>query len=177
MPAGLNSKLSVSTTVSAQVRATELTLPLIRSVVPSKRLTMTGEASALLKPILPKPLSDTLVGDYLLTTKFVYRILHLPTFPKQYPPLWATTASPYADFPTQLGLILATDAAAYDNQFSHRSSAISWDYEARCGPLKPASSSGSMSSPYKITPLLSAQERVVLSKDFRGLFRCLFEKS
>lgn len=80
----------------------------------------------------PKDTTDTLVECYLRTTETVYRVVHIPTFRKEYEALWAagTEANPDPSFLVLLKLVLAIGAATYDDQYSLRPSAIRWVYEA-----------------------------------------------
>ncbi|KAI1084576.1 hypothetical protein F5B20DRAFT_591586 [Whalleya microplaca] len=78
-----------------------------------------------------KDVADELVDCYLRTTETVYRILHIPTFKKMYEALWVSGSNSDAAFLVQLKLILAIGATAYDEQFSLRTLAIRWVYEAQ----------------------------------------------
>jgi Fungal specific transcription factor domain len=79
----------------------------------------------------PKEISDTLVDCYLRTTESIYRILHIPTFRRDYDAFWVLNTAPDMVFLVQLKLILAIGAITYDQRFSLRSSAIRWIYEAQ----------------------------------------------
>ncbi|KFX94872.1 hypothetical protein O988_06103 [Pseudogymnoascus sp. VKM F-3808] len=79
----------------------------------------------------PKDVADTLVECYLRTIESVYRILHIPTFRRDYDALWASNTPPNAAFLVQLKLVLAIGAAMYDDKFSLRTSAIRWVYEGQ----------------------------------------------
>ena len=81
----------------------------------------------------PKTIVDELVECYLRTTESVYRILHIPTFKRDYKALWEdqSDAEPDPGFLVQLKLVLAIGATVYDEQFSLRVSAIRWVYEAQ----------------------------------------------
>ncbi|KAF2681793.1 hypothetical protein K458DRAFT_391743 [Lentithecium fluviatile CBS 122367] len=78
----------------------------------------------------PKRLADELVECYLRTSESVYRVLHVPSFRRDYNALWVTGAEPDRSFPVQLKLVLAIGATTYDRYFSLRPSAIRWVYEA-----------------------------------------------
>ncbi|RJE26878.1 Transcription factor [Aspergillus sclerotialis] len=86
----------------------------------------------LLTSSLPgKDITDTLVDTYLRTIETVYRILHIPSFRKDYEAYWTSTASADMTFLVQLKLVLSIGAAMYDDRFSLRASAILWIYEAQ----------------------------------------------
>ncbi|PWY94777.1 hypothetical protein BO94DRAFT_457212 [Aspergillus sclerotioniger CBS 115572] len=80
----------------------------------------------------PRELVDQLVDAYLRTTESIYRILHVPTFRRQYNALWLSD-NQLADvgFAAQLRLVLAIGAVTYDDTFSLRSSALQWVHEAQ----------------------------------------------
>lgn len=61
----------------------------------------------------------------------VYRILHIPSFRKDYEAIWSSDAKPCPAFLVLLKLVLAIGATMYDDNFSLRSSAIRWTYEAQ----------------------------------------------
>ncbi|PGH04424.1 hypothetical protein AJ79_07080 [Helicocarpus griseus UAMH5409] len=79
----------------------------------------------------PKDVADRLVDCYLRTTESVYRILHLPEFKRDYEALWAGGAVPETAFIVQLKLVFAIGSTTYDDQFSLRTSAVRWVYEAQ----------------------------------------------
>ncbi|EXJ92106.1 hypothetical protein A1O3_00656 [Capronia epimyces CBS 606.96] len=86
------------------------------------------------KPDLPaRAVADQLVDCYLRTSESVYRVLHIPTFRRDYEAIWGseTEPNPNVAFRVQLKLVLAIGAATYDEQFSLRASAIQWVYEAQ----------------------------------------------
>lgn len=78
-----------------------------------------------------KDIADGLVDCYLRTIESVYRILHVPTFKKDYETVWALDGTPDPAFMVQLKLVLAIGATTYDESFSLRASAIRWVYEAQ----------------------------------------------
>ena len=77
-----------------------------------------------------KDVADELVDCYLRTIETVYRILHVPTFKRDYEALWVSNTEPNTAFLVQLKLVLAIGAITYDEQFSLRTLAIRWIYEA-----------------------------------------------
>ncbi|KAI0112719.1 putative C6 transcription factor [Hypoxylon sp. NC0597] len=79
----------------------------------------------------PKDVADELVDRYLRTCETIYRILHIPTFKKDYEAYWVSQAEPNTAFLVQLKLVLAIGATTYDEHFSLRPSAMKWVYEAQ----------------------------------------------
>ncbi|KAF2797063.1 putative Zn(II)2Cys6 transcription factor [Melanomma pulvis-pyrius CBS 109.77] len=88
-----------------------------------------------------KMITDALVDCYLRTTESVYRILHIPTFKRDYEMLWKLDAAPDPAFIMQVKLVLAIGAATFDTQFSLRPSVIQWIYEAQSYLSEPESKS------------------------------------
>lgn len=86
----------------------------------------------------PKDVADALMECYLRTIETVYRILHIPTFRRDYAALWDSDVQPNAAFLVQLKLVLAIGAAMHDTKFSLRPSAIRWVYEAQSWVSDPA---------------------------------------
>ncbi|KAI1780687.1 putative C6 transcription factor [Hypoxylon cercidicola] len=78
----------------------------------------------------PKDVADELVDRYLRTIETVYRILHVPTFKREYEAHWVPGGEPSTAFLVQLKLVLAIGATTYDDTFSLRASAMQWVYEA-----------------------------------------------
>ncbi|TLD26759.1 hypothetical protein PspLS_05139 [Pyricularia sp. CBS 133598] len=99
----------------------------------------------------PKQVCDELLDCYFRTSESIYRVVHIPSFKKQYEALWtsgpvrsnpvdidvidATTRlkrpkSTIAAFFVLLKLTLAIGAAVYDERFSLRTAAVRWMYEA-----------------------------------------------
>ncbi|KAJ5299154.1 hypothetical protein N7476_010711 [Penicillium atrosanguineum] len=79
----------------------------------------------------PKDVADVLVEVYIRTFETVYRILHIPTFRRDYDALWLSGTPPDMSFLVQLKLIFAIGATMHDDKFSLRTSAIRWVYEAQ----------------------------------------------
>ncbi|PSN65239.1 hypothetical protein BS50DRAFT_53841 [Corynespora cassiicola Philippines] len=87
---------------------------------------------ALLSLELPeKQLADELVERYLRTLESVYRVLHIPSFRREYDALWTSTSPPDTSFLVQLKLVLAIGATTYDSKFSLRKSVNRWIFEAQ----------------------------------------------
>ncbi|KLJ12492.1 hypothetical protein EMPG_12485 [Blastomyces silverae] len=84
-----------------------------------------------------KDVADKLVDCYLRTTETVYRILHIPTFKRDYEEVWLNVAPQDTAFLVQLKLVLAIGATTYDEKFSMRASAVRWIYEAQAWLAEP----------------------------------------
>lgn len=76
-------------------------------------------------------MADALVEGYLRTYETVYRILHIPSFRRDYDELWLSDTAPDVAFLVQLKLVFAIGATMYDDNFSMRTSAIRWVHEAQ----------------------------------------------
>lgn len=80
----------------------------------------------------PRHLADGLVNRYFETIETVYRVLHVPSFKRDYEAIWIKPATqPETYFLVQLKLVLALGAVTYDPNFSLRTEAIRWIYEAQ----------------------------------------------
>ncbi|EED20220.1 conserved hypothetical protein [Talaromyces stipitatus ATCC 10500] len=79
----------------------------------------------------PKETSDALLDCYLQTSEAVHRILHIPTFLRDYEAFWVSGTTPDMGFLVQVKLVLAIGTLTYDDRFSLRTSAIRWIYEAQ----------------------------------------------
>ncbi|KAI9172567.1 Transcriptional activator of proteases prtT [Paramyrothecium foliicola] len=84
-----------------------------------------------------KAVADELLERYLQTVEPIYRIFHIPTLRRDYAELWASGSKPDTAFLVQLKLIFAIGAVTYDDEFSLRSSAIRWIYEAQTWLAEP----------------------------------------
>ncbi|KAE8452705.1 hypothetical protein EG329_013964 [Mollisiaceae sp. DMI_Dod_QoI] len=117
--------------------------------------------------ILPtKDVADELVECYIRTTETIYRILHIPTFRRDYEALWESGTEPVSAFTVQLKLVLAIGATTYDEQFSLRASAIRWIYEAQTWLSHPnLKSQLTIQSLQTNTLLVLAQETVDVGGD------------
>ena len=113
-----------------------------------------------------KDVADELVDCYLRTIETVYRILHVPTFKRDYEALWVSNTEPDTTFLVQLKLVLAIGAITYDEQFSLRTLAIRWIYEAETWISEPKFKSRlSIQSLQTNLLLLLAQETVGVGGD------------
>ncbi|KAJ4379788.1 hypothetical protein N0V86_004972 [Didymella sp. IMI 355093] len=88
--------------------------------------------------IPPRHVCDVLVDGYLRTIETLYRIVHIPTFQKDYAAVWKPGAQPDTGFMVQLKLVLAIGATVYDSTFSMRAEATRWVYEAQSWLMSPA---------------------------------------
>lgn len=79
----------------------------------------------------PKEVSDALLDCYLQSSESVYRILHIPSFRRDYEAFWISGNAPDKGFLVQIKLVLAIGTLTYDDRFSLRTSAIRWVYEAQ----------------------------------------------
>ncbi|KAK0120177.1 hypothetical protein ONS95_011583 [Cadophora gregata] len=84
-----------------------------------------------------KDVSDELIDCYLNTSENLYRILHVPSFRRDYEAFWIQDSAPDPVFMIQLKLVLAIGSITYDNNFSLRASAIQLVYEAQHSLSKP----------------------------------------
>ncbi|KXX79504.1 Acetamidase regulatory protein [Madurella mycetomatis] len=83
-------------------------------------------------PELPtRSLADALVECYLRTSESIYRVLHIPTFRRDYEAVWDPANVPDPAFLVQLKLVLAIGAPTHDSTFSLRPLALRWVYEAQ----------------------------------------------
>ncbi|CZR50256.1 uncharacterized protein PAC_00128 [Phialocephala subalpina] len=78
-----------------------------------------------------KEVADELIECYLRTSETIYRVLHIPSFRRDYEALWLSAIDMNTPSLVQVKLVLAIGAATYDEQFSLRASAIQWVYEAQ----------------------------------------------
>jgi hypothetical protein len=85
----------------------------------------------------PKDIADELVDGYCRTTETLLRVLHIPTFKRDYEALWVSDNQPDTGFLMQLKLVLAIGAAVYDEKYTLRSSALQWVYEAETWVSEP----------------------------------------
>lgn len=78
-----------------------------------------------------KVVADTLVENYLSTSESVLRVLHIPSFRREYEAVWDPSHTPDPAFLVQLKLVMAIGATTYDTNFSLRPHAIRWVYEGQ----------------------------------------------
>ncbi|KAI8959895.1 hypothetical protein F5Y11DRAFT_358853 [Daldinia sp. FL1419] len=87
--------------------------------------------------IPPREIVDQLVDGYLRTSETVFRILHVPSFKKEYENFWLSPGSADLPFLIQLQLVMAIGSAVYDDHYTMRKSAMQWVYEAQCWLIAP----------------------------------------
>lgn len=81
----------------------------------------------------PRDIADQLADCYLRTFGSLYRVLHIPSFKRDYQAIWGSDQQPQrVDMATviQVKLVLAIGATVQDQDFSLRPSAIRWVFEA-----------------------------------------------
>jgi hypothetical protein len=78
-----------------------------------------------------KDVTDQLVDCYLRMTETVYRVLHVPTFRRDYEAIWVSDTELDTAFLIQLKLILTIRTITYNEHFSLYISAIKWVYETQ----------------------------------------------
>ncbi|OTA88870.1 hypothetical protein M434DRAFT_34661 [Hypoxylon sp. CO27-5] len=84
-----------------------------------------------------REIADKLVEGYLRTLESVIRVLHVPSFKKEYESFWLSPESVDLSFVILLQLVMAIGSAVYDEDFTMRRSAIQWVYEAQCWLISP----------------------------------------
>lgn len=67
----------------------------------------------------------------------MFRVLHIPTFRRDYEALWVSDDQPDIGFLMQLKLVLAIGSAICDDKYTLRSSALQWVYEAETWVSEP----------------------------------------
>ncbi|KAJ5261154.1 hypothetical protein N7478_011749 [Penicillium angulare] len=85
----------------------------------------------------PKELADQLVDIYLHAFESRYRVLHVPSFKKDYEALWGSDSPPDMGFIIQVKLIMAIGAVLYDENYSLRTQSNHWVYEAQAWISEP----------------------------------------
>ncbi|OJJ49326.1 hypothetical protein ASPZODRAFT_59935 [Penicilliopsis zonata CBS 506.65] len=85
----------------------------------------------------PRAVADELIDCYIRTSETIYRVLHFPTFKRDYEALWRSETEPDMEFLVQLKLVFAIGATTYDDTFSLRTSAVHWIYEAHTWVSQP----------------------------------------
>jgi hypothetical protein len=93
--------------------------------------------TAAISELPAKNVADELLDCYLRTVESVYRVIHVPSFRRDYEALWISDTRPDPAFLVLVKLILGIGAAAYDEQFSLRATATRWVYEAQTWLAEP----------------------------------------
>ncbi|CRL26687.1 Fungal transcriptional regulatory protein, N-terminal [Penicillium camemberti] len=78
-----------------------------------------------------KDICDALVDCYLRTSERVYRVLHIPSFKREYAKFWDSGTRYDPILLVQLKLVLAIGCTTYDAEFSLRSLGVRLIYEAQ----------------------------------------------
>ncbi|KAI0399348.1 hypothetical protein F4802DRAFT_50490 [Xylaria palmicola] len=84
-----------------------------------------------------RDVADKLVDAYLRTIETVFRVLHVPSFRRDYELYWANPDAAGMPFVIQLQLVMAIGSTIYDDCFSMRKSAVQWVTEAQYWLLAP----------------------------------------
>jgi hypothetical protein len=86
----------------------------------------------------PKTTCDKLIEQYLNTIETLYRVVHVPTFQREYGAYWTDQSKPTTAFIMQLKLVLAIGAIFHDEHCSMRPEITSWIYEAQTWHSNPS---------------------------------------
>ncbi|KAI0551228.1 hypothetical protein F4679DRAFT_582703 [Xylaria curta] len=84
-----------------------------------------------------RDVADKLVDAYLRTMETVFRVLHVPSFRREYEQYWAAPEAAAMPFVIQLQLVMAIGATIQDESFSMRTLAVQWVTEAQYWLLGP----------------------------------------
>ncbi|KAI1762643.1 hypothetical protein GGR53DRAFT_500615 [Hypoxylon sp. FL1150] len=116
--------------------------------------------------IPPREVADLLIDAYFRTTESIFRILHIPSFRKDYENFWLSPDLVDVSFLIQLQLVMAIGSTIYDEYFSMRKSATQWVYEAQCWLISPNQKSRLTLSGLQVMLLVClAQEAVAVGQD------------
>ncbi|CAH0055872.1 unnamed protein product [Clonostachys solani] len=85
----------------------------------------------------PRDVCDKLIDCYLRTTESVYRVIHIPSFMKDYNAFWESRTEPCMNTIVPLKLMMAIGATAFDRNFSLRSTAVRWIHQAEAWLCRP----------------------------------------
>lgn len=89
------------------------------------------------KNAISRELADELVDAYLRTYEGVFRILHVPTFRKDYANYWETPAEASEPFVVLLQLVMALGSSIQETPSSLKTTANHWIYEAHMWLILP----------------------------------------
>jgi hypothetical protein len=117
-----------------------------------------------------KDVADQMVNAYFRTFESTFRVLHIPSFWKDYEAFWASsedmTQTPVTPFQLQVKLVMSIGAVLYDRDFSYRKNAIEWVREATVWLSVPRSKSRLTVSGLQVMILLCiARETTGLGAD------------
>ncbi|KAL2060369.1 hypothetical protein VTL71DRAFT_9764 [Oculimacula yallundae] len=81
----------------------------------------------------PRDICDKLVASYLRTSESIYRILHIPSFRREYNQFWLNPTGTASPFIIKLLLVMSIGAIYYQEQDSAhwRGQALQWVYAAQ----------------------------------------------
>ncbi|PVH92178.1 hypothetical protein DM02DRAFT_620098, partial [Periconia macrospinosa] len=117
-----------------------------------------------------REVADVLLEHYFSTVETFYRVLHQPSFRKDYEAVWEPGATPEPTFLVLLNLTLAIGAAVYDDRFTLRSMATRWVYEAETWLTNPTVKHRLNFEYFQISILLLlARELVGVSEDLNWI--------
>ncbi|VUC26379.1 unnamed protein product [Clonostachys rosea] len=85
----------------------------------------------------PKEVCDQLIDGYIRTSESVYRVLHIPSFMKDYNGIWSSDPKPDMTTIVTIKLVLAIGATVCDDKFSMRKSTVHWIHEAETWHSRP----------------------------------------
>ncbi|CAK7265701.1 hypothetical protein SEPCBS119000_001652 [Sporothrix epigloea] len=92
------------------------------------------------KQIPARNIADQLIDGYFRTFETVYRILHIPTFTRDYQRYWENPSDASTNFVVQMQLCMAIGTVFYDETCSLRHLAAQWIYEAQVWLITPVPS-------------------------------------
>ncbi|KAJ5330101.1 hypothetical protein N7452_010491 [Penicillium brevicompactum] len=110
-----------------------------------------------------KDICDTLLDCYLGSFERVYRVVHVPSFKKDYEAFWSSQGRHDPIFLVQLKLVLAIGCTTYDDELSLRSTAIHFVYEAQTWLSEPETKARLG------IPFLQTQILLLLARDLLGV--------
>ncbi|KAH8203722.1 hypothetical protein TruAng_002135 [Truncatella angustata] len=92
-----------------------------------------------------KEIADRLIDGYLRSSESIFRVLHIPSFKREYQGFWSAVADGTSNTPAvyrlQVKLVMAIGAATFDKDFSLRATAVQWVQEAETWLSRPSSKS------------------------------------
>lgn len=86
-----------------------------------------------------RSIADELVTSYLQTVETVFRIVHIPTFKRNYEAIWSTQSQPDLTSLAQVKLVMAIGTTVNHDDTSLRDLAVQWIYEAQTLLSRPGS--------------------------------------
>lgn len=98
----------------------------------------TLNSATLATTLVSHAVSDHLLSLYLSTFELAHRVVHIPSFTRDYARFKDDPSSVGQSFKMQLQLCLAIGASMRDSRFEMRGTAIQWVYEARLWLVMPS---------------------------------------